>query len=105
MRRVLVVEEYNSEMEKLAEKLGCPEIASNVPRFEGYIQVLPSVVVESATNPGMILGVFNARKVSKEEIDTLEDLPEPEAVNALELKLEELETRIARLEEGSMLAS
>ena len=79
MRRVLVVERLDSQLEKLAEKLGCSEIASNVPRFEGYVKTLPAVVIESATNPGAILGVFNANMTSKDELDTLADLPAPPA--------------------------
>jgi hypothetical protein len=79
MRRVLVVEKVNGEAESLAEQLGCPEIACNVPRFEGYIDSLPSVVIESATNPGVILGVFNASMISKEDLDSLQDLPETPA--------------------------
>jgi hypothetical protein len=76
MRKVLVVEQVNSKAARLAEKLGIVEIACNVPRFEGIVKSLPSVVVESATNPGVIVATFNAERASREELDTLEDLPE-----------------------------
>jgi hypothetical protein len=79
MRRVLVVEQYDNAAEAMAAELGCTEIASGVPRFEGYVQVLPSVVIESGTNPGLVLGAFNARKTSKDELDALQDLPAPAA--------------------------
>ncbi len=77
MRRVLVVERLDSQMAKLAEKLDCSEIASNVPRFEGYVKSLPAVVIESVTNPGAILGAFNANITTKDELDALVDLPVP----------------------------
>jgi len=98
MRRVLVVEKVDSKGERLAQKLGCPEIACNVPRFEGYVKSLPSVVVESATNPGTILGVFNADKVSKAQLDELADLPEPVKVKSLIEEIDNLKAKLEKLE-------
>jgi len=97
MRRVLVAKKAKID-KALAEKLGCPEIAYNVPRFEGHIKILPSVVIESATNPGVIIGVFNASKVSKEQLDNLIDLPEQEKVEELATIVANLKTKTAKLE-------
>ncbi len=102
MRRILVVESLDSQTEKLAEKLGCPEIASNVPRFEGYVKSLPAVVVESASNPGAILGIFNANMTSKDELDALVDLPVP-PVPVIRDPVAEIDKLRAELEEKKII--
>ncbi|MBU0778282.1 hypothetical protein KKH23_06840 [Patescibacteria group bacterium] len=92
MRRVLVVEQIDKAAKDLAKELGCSEIARNVPRFEGYVKSLPSVVIESETNPGVILGAFPAANVP-----TLEDLPEPEKVKTLIEIVEALRQDVTKL--------
>jgi len=102
MRRVLVVESLDSQTEKLAEKLGCAEIASNVPRFEGYVKSLPSVVIESASNPGVILGVLSANMTSKDELDALVDLPMP-PVPVIRDPITEIDNLRVELEEKKII--
>lgn len=102
MRKVLVVERVDSEAQKLAEELGISEIACNVPRFEGHVKDFPSVVVESATNPGVILVVFSAAKITKDELDVLEDLPSlsVQPIRDLAVEIDQLRADIQAIKGG-----
>lgn len=77
MRKILVIEKQDEKSLELAEKFDIGELASNVPRFAGVVTFYPAIVVESASIPGQILGVFNPDKFSADDLDALEDLPAP----------------------------
>lgn len=102
MRKVLVVECVDTEATKMAEELGISEIACNVPRFEGYLKSLPYVVIESATNPGVILGAFSADKITKDELDILEDLPSlsVQPIRDLAVEIDQLRADIQAIKGG-----
>lgn len=88
MRKILVVERIDIEARMIADSLGLTEIACDVPRLVGIVKSYPSVVIESATNPGIILGVFNANMITGEEIEVLQDLPSPPEVLSRDLVAE-----------------
>ena len=100
MRRMLAVIKVDIEAKKQAEYLGCTEIVNNVPRLAGLVKSFPAVVLESATNPGVVLGVFDAARITREELDALQDLPTAEQplIRDPITEVDELKVRIAALE-------
>jgi len=98
MRKVLVVEVLDSDAQSLADKYGIGEVAVNVPRYAGIVTFYPAIVVESATYPGQVLGVFNPDGFSPDDLNALQDLPAPDVqlpdLSQLQTKITDIQSQI-----------